>query len=126
MYSITVKDHFDSAHYIRDYQGKCSRQHGHTWYIDLVLTSGRLHALNMLVDFAAVKTHLKKILDKLDHYQLNEVLAEPNVTAEYLSKWIYDNFKNPWIGDGVNLDSVTIWESPNCGVKYSKCPIQNK
>ena len=128
MYRLRVKAHFDAAHYIKDYKGKCSREHGHRWDIELLLAGTHLNDLNMLVDFVNVKTVLNHILDQnLDHYQLNESLGEPNLTAEWLASWLYHqvgaqyhklnieslpNRKEPMIV------SVTIWESPECSIEY--------
>lgn len=114
-YELKVRDHFDAAHYIQDYQGKCSRQHGHRWVVEAVLEGYCLDKLNMLVDFASVKIALKQLTDKLDHYQLNVVLGEPNVTAEYLAKWLYDGLGQ--LVD-IRLCSVAVWESPDCCVVY--------
>ena len=118
MYRLQVKTHFDAAHYIRDYEGKCSREHGHRWGVELVLGGDGLDELNMLVDFGEVKDSLGHILEMhLDHYQLNESLGEPNLTAEFLAEWLFRQVKAR-IGKGLRVVSVTIWESPDCGVEY--------
>jgi 6-pyruvoyltetrahydropterin/6-carboxytetrahydropterin synthase len=134
-FRLQVKTHFDAAHYIRNYVGKCSREHGHRWEVEVVLESTVLDERNMLVDFKSVKSLLNDLVDaKLDHWQLNETLREPNVTAEYLSKWIYVELEglfhavsttpplNYEIRDavqrGLKLVRVTVWESPDCCVKY--------
>jgi 6-pyruvoyltetrahydropterin/6-carboxytetrahydropterin synthase len=112
-YIMIVQDHFDAAHYLRDYQGKCQREHGHRWTIEVGIRGKKLDNLNMLVDFTTVKKELKEVLDKLDHYQLNEVLSEPHPTAEFLAEWIYNQLK--WYG----LMYVRVWESyPECSVQY--------
>lgn len=118
MYELRVKSHFDAAHYIKDYDGKCSREHGHRWKVEVAIRGKELDKLNMLVDFGVVKEPLNYIIDTfLDHYQLNERLSEKNITAEYLAKWVYDGFsKLPPIG--IRIAEVTIWESPECCVKY--------
>lgn len=125
MYRLQVKSHFDAAHYIKDHPGKCSRMHGHRWEVEVVLEGGELDSMNMLIDFGEVKAALKDLLDScLDHYQLNESLGEANVTAEFLAKWLYDKFKaeSPkWYKlefGRVKLTRVTVWESPDCCVKY--------
>jgi len=123
MYKLTIKTHFDAAHCIKDYQGKCSREHGHRWNVDVILAREELDNLNMVIDFGKVKRLLNSILDMhLDHYQLNDSLGEPNLTAEYLAKWLYSQIKGKLPNTG--LTSVTIWESPDCGVTYEE--IQNK
>lgn len=119
MYRLRVKTHFDAAHYIRDYQGKCSREHGHRWEVEVEVEGRELHGANMLIDFVLVKDALKALLDeKLDHYQLNEVLCEANVTAEFLAKWIYDRMLRIEYEKGLRLARVTVWESPDCCVEY--------
>lgn len=123
MYRLQVKDHFDAAHYIRDYQGKCSRMHGHRWDVEVVVEGSRLNELNMLVDFSEVKSMLKKLIDlRLDHHVLNERLSEPNVTAEFLSRWFYVWLFNPIAQirseDPIRLVRVTVWEGPDCCASY--------
>jgi len=120
MYTLTVKSHFDAAHYIKDYKGKCSRLHGHRWDVEVVYGGSKLDTRNILVDFKTVKDFLEDTLEHfLDHYFLNEVLDEPNVTAEYLAKWLYDKLSTVEILGG-SLISLTIWESPDCSVTYTK------
>lgn len=127
MYRLKVKTHFDAAHYIRDYRGKCSREHGHRWTVETVFRGTELDGLNMLSDFASIKYVINGVIDdKLDHCQLNETLQEPNVTAEYLAEYLYCKFHDAFTAKGslvdarAQLESVTVWESPDCGVEYSE------
>lgn len=125
MYRLQVKAHFDAAHYIRDYPGKCSRMHGHRWEVEVVLEGEELDEMNILVDFSLVKKALTTLLDDLDHYIINKQLNEKNVTAEFLAKWIWERFKEEspkWYKleyGRVRLARVTVWEGPDCCVKYS-------
>jgi 6-pyruvoyltetrahydropterin/6-carboxytetrahydropterin synthase len=119
-YRLRVAEHFDAAHYIRDYLGKCSRMHGHRWRVEITLEGAQLDSRNILVDFAVVKGMLRVYLDDgFDHSVLNSSLGEPNVTAEWLARKIYDDLRQridknqqAW------LFSVTIYESPECCVEY--------
>jgi 6-pyruvoyltetrahydropterin/6-carboxytetrahydropterin synthase len=123
MYRIQVKDHFAAAHKIGDYQGKCRRLHGHRWDIEIVLSGKELNQLNMLVDFVQIKNLMSQVTEHLDHYYINEQLDERNVTAEFLAKWSYDDIAEVMSESpefkGITLSRVTIWESPECCVKYS-------
>jgi len=120
MYQLRVKGHFDAAHYIRDYLGKCSREHGHRWEVEVCVQGENLDKLNMLVDFVEVKSAMDFVMDRdLDHYQLNESLGVENLTAEYLAKWFYRQMKSR-VGRGIEVVEVTIWESPGCSVTYNK------
>ncbi len=120
MYTLKVKSHFDAAHYIRDHKGKCSRTHGHRWDVEVAYTGKELGNKNMLVDFKIVKDLLVGLLDRyLDHYFLNETFSEPNVTAEYMTRWIYSKLSEVSIPK-VTLTSVKVWESPDCSVTYTE------
>jgi len=119
MYQLRVKSHFDAAHYIKDYPGECSREHGHRWEVEVCIQGRNLDKLNMLVDFVEVKSAMDFVMDRdLDHYQLNESLGEENLTAEYLVEWFYRQMKSR-VGKGIEVVEVTIWESPDCSVTYN-------
>ncbi len=132
-FQLRVKSHIDAAHYIKDYEGKCNRMHGHRWGIEVVLEGCYLDKLNMLIDFSVVKTWLKSILEDLDHYVLNEQLPRlnlngesDNVTAEYLSKWLYYQLEfcvqsgvERGLDPSTELSKVIVCESPDCCVSYA-------
>jgi len=128
MYELKVKQHFDAAHQLKSYEGKCNREHGHRWKAEVCLRGtnyargGKLALLderNMLVDFRDVKDAMNVVIDQhLDHYQLNESLGEDNPTAEFLAEWFFRQMKAR-AGKGVKVVSVEIWESPECSVRYT-------
>lgn len=121
MYQLKVKGHFDAAHQLDGYAGKCYNLHGHRWDVEVCLQGKKLDKVNMLVDFTQVKTFMKDIFDGyLDHNYLNETLDEGNPTAEFLAEWFYVVLSEQIeVGkSGVELVSVTIWESPECSVTY--------
>ena len=118
MFRLQVKTHIDAAHFIADYEGKCNRMHGHRWEVEVVLKGDTLDSRNMLVDFAEIKEILKDYLNKkYDHYVLNETLHEANVTAEWLARRIFEDMINH-LPPSVTLARITVWESPECCVKY--------
>ncbi len=55
MYRISVEQHFDAAHYLRGYGGKCEALHGHNWKIEVLISSEGLGAQGMLMDFKELK-----------------------------------------------------------------------
>ena len=116
MYELKVKTHFDAAHQIRDYNGKCSRMHGHRWEVEVRIKGHDLDKTNILIDFSEVKKHLSFITENLDHYIINDRLSEPNVTAEFLAKSVFYGLVETYPG----LMSVTVWESPECSVTYRR------
>lgn len=78
---------FDSAHYLPNYHGKCEALHGHTYRLRVTL-EGEPDQEGMVRDFAEVKTIVQeKVLSKLDHTNLNDVLKNPS--AENIALWIW-------------------------------------
>ncbi len=116
MYDLRVKVHFDAAHKITDYDGKCARLHGHRWTVGVSLAFSELDKMNISHDFGTIKATLKGLLEGyLDHYYLNETLEETNITAEFIAKWIYDKLLPTYASC---LVDVSVWESPDCYVTY--------
>lgn len=136
MYRLRVKTHFDAAHTLKDYLGKCQRLHGHRWVVECCFEGEQLDSKNMLVDFALVKKLVGGFLDeKLDHYFLNDQLKEDHPTAEFVARWLFERIANrlrdvhtppldhSWLDAfkrGVKLVQVTVCESPECCVEYSE------
>ena len=78
---------FDSAHKLTNYYGKCERLHGHTYRLE-VTVEGPVHDNGMVVDFVLLKRIVKRrVLDKLDHHYLNDVVENPS--SERLAEWIW-------------------------------------
>ncbi len=42
------------------------------------------------MDFADIKAAFKPVLDRLDHYYLNDIEGLENPTSENLARWIWD------------------------------------
>lgn len=54
MYQVRVESHYDSAHYLRNYRGKCERLHGHRYVVEAVLATDELDASGLAFDFAEI------------------------------------------------------------------------
>ena len=118
MYIITVESHFDAAHFLRGYTGKCENLHGHRYKVAVKLSSMVLNKVGLAYDFTGLKADLKPILARYDHTLLNDVppFDEINPSAENIARTIYETLK-PKI-KGVGLESVTVWESPESSAEY--------
>ncbi|GAA4714340.1 6-carboxytetrahydropterin synthase QueD [Brevibacillus fulvus] len=72
-YELNKDFQFAAAHYVpSELAGKCSRVHGHTYFVNLTIAGNELDQTGFLVDFSAVK---KLIHDRFDHTLLNEHAA---------------------------------------------------
>lgn len=122
MYELTVKGHFDSAHYLRGYQGKCSNIHGHTWYVEIKVRGSKLDQIGMLVDFSIIKKVIKETTDLLDHKLINDIpyFTNVNPTAENIAEFIYSKIAASTEIDHelIKVFSVTVWESPQAAATY--------
>ncbi|WP_183599703.1 6-carboxytetrahydropterin synthase QueD [Paenibacillus phyllosphaerae] len=107
---------FDSAHHLHLYDGKCKSMHGHTYKLQLVM-SGKTDHRGLAIDFSDIKRIAKeRVIDRLDHRYLNEVLPPMNTTAENMVVWIYEQVDTALREEGyapnVRLEEARLWETP--------------
>ncbi|RAP78003.1 6-carboxytetrahydropterin synthase QueD [Paenibacillus montanisoli] len=107
---------FDSAHHLHLYEGKCKSLHGHTYKLQTIL-SGKTDHRGLTIDFADMKRIAKeRVIDKLDHRYLNEVLPPMNTTAENMVVWIYEQIHHALIEEGhypnIRIEEIRLWETP--------------
>ncbi len=121
MYQISVEQHFDAAHFLRGYQGKCEALHGHRFRVVAKVESSRLDDIGMAYDFTALKRHLGDIISRFDHTCLNEVAPfdEINPSSENIAATVYEELKPKLAGAPVSISCIEVWESPQSGVAYS-------
>lgn len=109
---LSVKGHFDSAHYLNDYKGKCANLHGHRYEYQINLV-GSVKENGMVIDFKEVKKAMKLFEELVDHRCLNEVFHF-NPTAENTALWMKEYFIAAL--KDVLVESITLWETPECSV----------
>lgn len=139
MYYLTAKADFDSAHFLKGHEGKCSNIHGHRWTIQAKIASDTLieggPADGMIVDFSDFKKVLRKLADDMDHkliiergtlkettlkalldeeFKIIEIDFRP--TAENFAKYVFGVLKS----HGLPMNEVAVYETPdNCAI-YSE------
>ena len=121
MYQISVEQHFDAAHFLRGYRGKCEALHGHRFRVVVKVKSSGVDDVGMAYDFVVLKRYLGDILSRFDHTCLNDVppFDEINPSSENIASTIYDELQLKLAGAPVVLSAVEVWESPHSGVAYS-------
>ena len=121
-YEIRVSAHFDAAHWLRDYEGPCTRMHGHTWEVEAAVTGTALGPGQLLLDFQHLKRALEEVIAPFDHRCLNEVepFSELSPTSENLARFIFASLRGRLGGlpPGVRLSWVGVSESPASRVLY--------
>lgn len=121
-YTLKIVTDFAAAHYLRNYEGKCARLHGHNWKIELEVTATGLNEVGMGIDFQDMKTETKALLEGLDHYNLNDMppFDKINPTAENLAAFIYQSLADQINDERVNVSAVTVWETERACVRYTE------
>lgn len=139
MYCVKVVASFDGAHFLSDYEGKCSNIHGHRWNVEADVVTENLieygQNAGMVQDFSDVKVALKRIVDEYDHALIIErdsmrpktlecldedgfkiVIVDFRTTAENFAYNIFLNLK----ANGYNVRRVTVYETPNNAAIYEE------
>lgn len=93
MYYVSKRMEISASHSLNlNYESKCSELHGHNWIITVFCRSEELNENGMVCDFTHIK---KRIADKLDHKNLNNVLLF-NPTAENMARWIVEQIPHAY------------------------------
>ncbi len=136
MYILTGEQSFDSAHFLKGYDGKCSNIHGHRWRVCAEVFAEELieegQCRGMVVDFGDLKNDLKEIVDVMDHALIIEensmreetlnclkadgfsIIQLPfRTTAENMSKYFYKELEKK----EYKVKNVKVYETPtNCAI----------
>ncbi|MFW6140112.1 MAG: 6-carboxytetrahydropterin synthase QueD [Acidobacteriota bacterium] len=109
---LKVKDKFQAAHFLKEYEGKCERIHGHTFTVEVRVLVKKLDKAGIGIDFKLIKQALSELMP--DHTLLNEVYKF-NPTAENLSRHFFKELKKKF-----PVKSITVWESEDASATYSE------
>jgi len=138
-YTITRKIEFDAGHRVYQHESKCNHIHGHRYVVEVECT-GSLDKLGRVVDFSVIKGVFGKwIDDNLDHGMLifrddpiayewragsmsghRHFIMDKNPTAENIAELLYYKAKELLAMDGVKVNSVLVWETPNCYAVFTE------
>ncbi len=121
MYQISVEQHFDAAHFLRGYQGKCEALHGHRFRVVVRIKASAVNDIGIAYDFAELKRYLGNTIARFDHTCLNDVkpFDEINPSSENIASTIYNELKSKLAGAPISLSCIEVWESPQTGVAYN-------
>jgi len=123
MFVVSVQAHYDSAHFLRNYRGKCERLHGHRYVVELALATEQLDAAGIAFDFVVVKRHLRGLADALDHQNLNDLepFTEIEPSAENQARYFFDELKRSLPPELASAMLYTrVWETPTQWAQYSE------
>ena len=112
-FQIVKEFEFSAAHYLTKYHGKCEQLHGHNYRLAVTVT-GALGQDDLVIDFVELKKIVQeKIIDTLDHTNLNDRFSNP--TCELVAQWIWQQLKSH-----IPVTTVQLWETDTSAVTYSE------
>ncbi|MEJ2215692.1 MAG: 6-carboxytetrahydropterin synthase [Gemmatimonadota bacterium] len=125
MFIVSAQAHYDSAHFLRNYKGKCERLHGHRYVVEAAFASDELDDAGIAFDFVIIKKELRALADYLDHENINDLspfdVIEPS--AENQARWFHDELKDRLPAPmAAGLAYVRVWETPNQWAQYGERP----
>ncbi len=139
--SVTVEVEIAYGHRLFNYNGKCSRLHGHNARVIVAFGPvNQLDAQGMVQDFTSIKPLLREMLQEIDHRMLlyiadplarrvcdggmvgvvrpdEIVMFDQNPTAEVIAAWIFRRATNDF---SLPVKSVTLYETEKCSATYEK------
>ncbi len=121
MYEVSVQQHFDAAHYLRGYQGKCENLHGHRFQVVAKVRAEQIDEVGLAYDFVQLRQQLGEIVGRFDHTCLNEVppFDKINPSSENIAFTIYSELQTLLRREKASIASIQVWESPHSCVTYS-------
>lgn len=116
MYKITKEFHFSASHQLIGLPDDhpCARLHGHNYIVKVELMSDELNEHGFVKDYRDLTPLKNYIDDELDHRHLNEVFGHDGMTAEYLSKTLYEWCSERWS----EVSAVMVSETPKTWAEY--------
>lgn len=131
MYNITKEIEFCYGHRLMNYDGPCSRVHGHNGKVEIEVSGENLDERGMVEDFSVIKKEVKNWIEKeIDHTMLlreddplvevfkqqNEpfYLMSKNPTAEAIAELIYR-----FVAKKYPVSKVTLWETSTSNATYN-------
>ena len=116
MFELKAQMYFSAAHHLLNYDGACENQHGHNWKVEVYVKGTELDKSNLLIDFKILKKELNKVLEILDHKDINTLDEFKNISpsSEMLSKFIYTKLKEKISC----ISKVSVWETERACASY--------
>lgn len=122
MHEVMIEMSFSSAHALRGYQGKCENTHGHNYRVEVYVRGRELNNIGLLIDFKDLKAATRKVVDYLDHKNINELPPfdmEINPSAEEMAAFFLREVGRRVNDDRAQVYKVRVWETDTCAATYT-------
>ncbi|HSW28437.1 MAG TPA: 6-carboxytetrahydropterin synthase QueD [Longimicrobiales bacterium] len=121
VYTVSVQAHYDSAHFLVHYQGKCEFLHGHRYVVEAAVQTAELNEAGIAFDFVDLKRELRALADHLDHTLLNDLPEFKGVetSAENQARWFWEELRKRLPEPQARgLLYTRVWETPTQWAQY--------
>ena len=120
MFELKIITRFAAAHQLTMVGKKCENLHGHNWKIEVCVKGEKLDAGGVVVDFGIIKTHVREIMETIDHQFLNQLpfFTGRPASSEYIALHIAEELQKRLDVPGVSVSSVSAWESDDACATY--------
>jgi 6-pyruvoyltetrahydropterin/6-carboxytetrahydropterin synthase len=123
VYTVSVQAHYDAAHYLRHYKGKCERLHGHRYVVEVAVRAEKLNEAGIAFDFVDLKRELRDLAEGLDHQNLNDLpqFQDVETSAENQARYFFEELvkRLPEPLDA-GLLYARVWETPTQWAQYGR------
>ena len=93
---------------------KCGRLHGHSYRVEVHVEGPVADSVGWVRDFADLSRAMKPLIERLDHYYLNDIEGLENPTSEALARWVWERLR-PELPE---LSQVVVRETCTSGCVY--------
>lgn len=120
MITVTKRFSFEACHHLPYYKGACHNIHGHSYKLDVTVGGEVIEDKNndkcgMIIDFKDLKDIVNRVVNHLDHSNLNEYFENP--TAENMVNEIGIIISHN-LPNNIYLVSVKLWETDTSYAEY--------
>ena len=119
--TVSKSFRFEAAHSLTKVAvgHKCARKHGHSYEV-ILSAEGPVNEAGMVIDYAEIEEVARPVIDRLDHWDLNEVWEGAGnrwpfmeTTAENIAVWFLKRLP-------VWIRAVEVKETPIASVRMTR------
>lgn len=121
MFTVSVETRFWACHQLSLPDGSKEPLHSHNWMVTAEVSSEKLDAMGLVMDFGVLKAMAEKAVCPFDNRALEEhdYFQQNNSSAEMVAKYVYETLE-PQMPKGVKVVRIRVVEEAGCSGTYEK------
>ena len=121
MFTISVETSFRASHQLTLPDGSKEALHEHNWLVVAQVSSDKLNAMGLIMDFHHLRGLLDSVLSPFENtvMERHSCFVKNNSSAENVAKYVYDSLEGR-LPSGVRLEKTKVVEEPGCAAKFTK------